>query len=212
MRCVCIARKHESDSVVHLRLEAYSEAREFRLLQPECLNWSDADEQGVVLAAWDGPMLLSTTRALAVRSADEAARAMGCSVGLPSSQFPAIILGRGATVRSAARLGLHSVLRYHVIKSAIAWHYRCVLGMVYSNAPRTNLMREIGYTFLCPERVWDPEVEVIEPVMLGHLSAEFFEHACQRLEEILHDVLNGYPWAGEPISWPAALPGKAAPL
>jgi hypothetical protein len=201
MKCIRIVEETDATAIFQLRFECYSKAREFRLLQPECLQWGQADQAGVVLAAWDGDSPVSTTRALLVMTATEAEAAMGCSIEVPKAAFPAIVLGRGATLKSAARAGLHSMLRYYAIRSALEFEIRGILGMVYTNAPRTNLMRELGYTFTAPARVWDPEVEVVEPVLVGHLERSRFASACVYLERLLQQPLREYPWFGGPFLW-----------
>jgi hypothetical protein len=73
--------------------------------------------------------------------------------------------------------------------------------MVYFSAPRTNIMREIGYEFHTPNRVWDAEVEPIQPVMVAHLQSDRIAKACQQLETLVGDTLRAYPWHGSPIVW-----------
>jgi hypothetical protein len=201
VKLIRIVDEKDADAIFNLRYECYSRAREFKLLQPECLRWNDWDRAGVVLAAYDDAAPISTTRALLVTASADAEECMGCSVDLPSEAFPAIVLGRGATLRDAARIGLHSTLRYYVIRSAIEFGLRSLIGMVYSNAPRTNLMRDIGYTFTEPAKNWDPEVAVVEPVMVAYLARERFSSACRSLEALLHSTLADFPWIGESMAW-----------
>jgi hypothetical protein len=196
------ASKEIAAPIVRLRLAAYSESREFRLLKPECLEWSRVDDEEVVLAAFTASgEVVSTTRGGIVRGAREAAEHLGCSVNLAQHHFPALLLSRGATERQAGQAGLHSALRYYFLRSILHSSVCSALGMVYFSAPRTNLMRDIGYEFHAPARVWDVEVEPIQPVMVAHLRADRVVKACQLLEALIGDTLRAYPWHGSPIVW-----------
>jgi hypothetical protein len=203
MKTVRIVNRDSAEQIAALRIECYSNAREFRLLQPECLIWNELDDKGVVLAAFDSEEPVSTTRGLLVFSARDAEDVMGCEVDLPSSEFPALILGRGATRPDAARMGLHSVLRYYFIGSIIGSPIQSMLGMVYSGAPRTHLMQQIGYTLRKAPRVWDPEVEALQDVLVGHLPAAAFHSARTVLETLVDPALREYAWVGEEINWSA---------
>jgi hypothetical protein len=196
------ASRETAALIVRLRLAAYGESREFRLLKPECLEWSRVDDEEVVLAAFTASgEAVSTTRGGIVRGAREAAEHLGCSVNLAAHHFPALLLSRGATERRAGQAGLHSALRYYFLRSILNSSICSALGMVYLSAPRTNLMREIGYEFEAPKRVWDLEVEPIQPVMVAHLRADRIAKACQQLESLVGDTLRAYPWHGPPIVW-----------
>ena len=196
------ASKETAALIVRLRVAAYSEAREFRLLKPDCLAWSHVDDKEVVLAAFSASgEVVSTTRGGIVRGAYEAAEHFGCSVDLAAHHFPALLLSRGATERHAAQVGLHSALRYYFLRSILNSSICSALGMVYFSAPRTNIMREIGYEFHAPNRVWDAEVEPIQPVMVAHLQSDRIANACQQLETLVGDTLRAYPWHGSPIVW-----------
>ena len=137
------ASRETAALIVRLRLAAYGESREFRLLKPECLEWSRVDDEEVVLAAFTASgEAVSTTRGGIVRGAREAAEHLGCSVNLAAHHFPALLLSRGATERRAGQAGLHSALRYYFLRSILNSSICSALGMVYLSAPRTKLMRK----------------------------------------------------------------------
>jgi hypothetical protein len=198
--CIRIATRADADAVYRLRLEAYAASREFRLTRPELLLWDEHDDDGIVLVACDASgTMLSTTRGGVVSNVAEAEDALTCSVPLPSSAFPALVLGKGATRRGAGSGGLHSALRYHFLDGVRDSNLGSVLGLVYEGAPRTNLMRRLGYRFERPARFWDPEADALKQPLLAVLDRDRVDAACAELLAELGDLLERFPWAGERI-------------
>jgi hypothetical protein len=195
------ATRSDAADVTALRLNCYRSTESFVLLQPDAVSWGPADDQNIVLVAQASEgVLLSTTRAVMVSDGREAADAMGCLSALPASLFPAVLLGRGATPQVAGGAGLHSLLRYHFIRAALDSNVGSLLGMVYEGAPRTRLMTTLGYEFVCPSRVWDPEVRPLRPVLVGTLPRERFATAIEKLRLALADLIVHFPFQGAPLA------------
>ncbi len=191
---VARATRADAADVVALRLACYRAAREFELLQPQCLEWTAVDEASVVYRALgEGGRLLATVRSGWVASAEALAERMGCDCTLPPACFPTLLLGRGATAPDAARQGLHSLLRWHFLQAASALGARSVTGSVYEHAPRVRTMGELGYRFERPQQVWDPEVRPIQAMLVAWMPASDFEAARHRLAEVLGPALDAYP-------------------
>jgi hypothetical protein len=190
------ASRHDADEVFGLRLAAYGNAAEFELVRPELLRWGPHDDAGIVLAARDGGRILSTLRGVVVADRDAAEDELTCSVPLGPAAFPALVLAKGATLRGYGRSGLHSALRFHFLAAALEGRINSVLGLVYASAPRTNLMRELGYEFRAPARLWDPEGVPIQPGLFAYLSRGRVPSARDRLAAEVADVLAAYPWHG----------------
>jgi len=204
--CVGIAKHEDADEISKLRISSYQEAKEFRLLLPQALVWDPEDRRLVVITARDRlGSILSTTQGMLLSSRTDAERTIGVSVSLDATHFPALLIGRGATVRSHGRSGLHSVLRWHFLRAASEANINAVLGLVYESAPRVKLMRELGYQMHVPERVWDPEVEVVRPALLAVLPRLAFSSALARLTEIVGSTIESYPWEGPAIRLEALL-------
>jgi hypothetical protein len=193
------ASPRDADEVFELRLAAYSNASEFELVRPELLRWGPHDDAGIVLAARDDRRMLSTLRGVVVPDRDAAETELTCSVPLGPDAFPALVLAKGATLRGYGRSGLHSALRFHFLAAALEGRINSVLGLVYASAPRTNLMRELGYEFQVPARLWDPEGVPIQPGLFAYLSRGRVPSAHDRLAAEVADVLAAYPWHGDAL-------------
>jgi hypothetical protein len=205
--CVGLARPEDKEAVTALRVETYSNAAEFKLLRPEMLAWDGASPRYIVLAGWDAEgWLVSTFQGLVAETAAEAERILGVSLALDASCFPTFITGRAATLRSHARSGLNSVLRYHFLRATIAAGFPSTLGLAYTSAPRINTLSAMGYLFVRPERVWDPEVAPISPPIVGYLRAEAYEGALALLRSGAAEAIAAYPWTGEELVLPAVVP------
>jgi hypothetical protein len=200
MKCIRRATKDDADEISSLRLAAYARAKEFRLENPEALRWGPHDDSDVVLAAWDeSGNAISTTRGSIAKDRQEAEEWLTCSVDLDSSAFPVLLLGKAATREEYGRTGLHSALRYYCLAAVLNTPINSVLGMVYKGAPRTNLMQTLGYRFLTPDRVWDPEGVPLTPVMVAVLDRASIGYACEILSKTVNPILMEYPWRGAPL-------------
>jgi hypothetical protein len=201
--CVGLAHRADADAVNALRLELYRQAREFRLLRPEQLVWNGCHDDGAVAAGWDvDGRLIATMQSRIVPTRARAEEKLGISVALDESWFPAAILSRAATARGHGRSGLNSVLRWHMLRAAQAWGCRSLLGLVYADAPRLNLMRALGYRFQSPEHVWDDEVEPIQPPLLAYLAAADFSAALATFETTAAEPIASFPWRGPALVIP----------
>jgi hypothetical protein len=201
--CVGLARPEDSSAVNDLRLAAYRDAAEFRLLRPDLLGWDGASPGYIVGAGWDARgELVSTLQGQVAGSAAEAARILGVSIEMDASCFPSVILSRAATVRGLARSGLNSVLRWHFLRATIAAGFQTTMGLAYTGAPRLNTMFAMGYVAFRPERIWDPEVEPIATPIVVYLRAETFEGASSLLQSSAAEAIAAYPWTGPQLVLP----------
>ncbi len=188
------ASRRDAAAIEALRLVCYRQAREFELLQPKCLSWNERDDSGVVYQVRDpAGELVATVRSHWVRDAAELEQRMGCECRLAADCFPTLYFSRGATAEGAARMGLHSLLRYHYLRAARQLGAASATGSVYEHAPRVRSMHEYGYRFDRPERLWDPEVRVIQAMLVAWLPAALFDQALLRLEAQLGDTLRRCP-------------------
>jgi hypothetical protein len=192
-----LAGAADAPAISALLLAQYLAAREFRLLQPDRLLWDGVQGAGAVAAGWDETgKLVATMRARIVASAAAAEGVLDVSVAVPRASFPAVILSRAATAPGLSRTGINSLLRWHLLRAALAQGARGALGLVYETAPRLTLMSAIGYRFASPERVWDPEVEPRNPPLLAWLSEDDLPPAVAALEERVRDAAAAWPWRG----------------
>ena len=203
--CVGLARPEDSDAVTALRVETYRGATEFKLLRPDLLGWDPASPDHIVQAGWDGEgVLASTFQGIVAASAAETERILGVSVELDASCFPAFITGRAATLRSHARSGINSVMRWHFLRATMAAGFPSTLGLAYTGASRLQTMFAMGYRSFHPERVWDPEVEPFAAPIVVYLPASQYPGALASLERGAAEAIAAYPWTG-----PGLVPGPA---
>jgi hypothetical protein len=194
--CIRIATREDAEAIYVLRQAAYAASGEFRLTRPDLLQWDEHDDQGVVLAAVQSGEMLSTTRGMLVNDGQEAQEALTCTVDLPRTAFPALVLSKGATRKGFGKSGLHSALRYYFLEAVCEAGFPSVLGLVYEGAPRTNLMQRLGYRFERPAEFWDPEADALKQPWLAVLDFERIAPACEELRTSLSEVMRAFPWEG----------------
>jgi GNAT superfamily N-acetyltransferase len=200
-----------------LRTREYSTAREFELLRPDLLEWSENDAKGAIVGVWCAERMVATMRALVVADRPTAEDLMTCSVDLDASHFPALVLGRGATAQSHRGLGLNSLLRVHFLRACLdeggtlpgELPVASALGLAYEGAPRLRLMRELGYALHQPEHVWDPEAREVTPALLAVLPRASFPSALARLAALAAPLERDFPWSGPRLRMPRALAAVA---
>jgi hypothetical protein len=184
----------DANAISELRLQAYSEAPEFTVMDAAALKWSADDEDNVVLAVWDSiGTALSTTRGDLLFGSDEAQLRMECALdGIPIG-FPAMQLGKGATRKPYGRQGFHSALRLCFLDASMQRGVRTLLGVVYDGAPRTRLMRSIGYEFYVPRSYWYQDLDAHRRTLIAVLHNRDFAAASSFLHERVGHVLSDYP-------------------
>jgi hypothetical protein len=196
-RCIRVATRADMAEIGELRVSEYKRSGEFTVIDPTNLVWGERDDADVTLAAWDeAGRALATMRGSIVTARREAETLLECSLPEGASALPALILGRAATRNAYRRSGLNSALRYYFLSSALDAPIRSVLGVVFEHAPRTELMKSLGYVFLSPGRSWTKEVQVIQPRLIASLDRSMIQDACERLRARVGSTLADYPWRG----------------
>ena len=188
------ARRSDAKQIAELRLTAYKHARDFQLSEEAPMLWTSMDEQFVVLAAWerDG-QAISTTRGEVYNGYEAAEQAMECAWDASPADFPALLLGKGATLRRYQGTGLHSALRYYLLSAARNSPIRSLMGIVFENAPRTRLMARIGYEFKVPDAIWYTDLRTPRRTLIGILRGQSFGAACSELSAEIGETLKAYP-------------------
>jgi hypothetical protein len=203
-----VLNRDDAHRIESLRLAEYSAAPEFELLRPDLLMWDTHDDDGVVLGVWAGDELLSTLRGVVVADRAAAEDFLTCTVDLPPDRFPALVLGRGATLSPVRRLGLNALLRRLFLQAMVGPDgdtIRSSLGLPYEGASRLRLMRDLGYETQRPERIWDPEAQELRPALLAVLPRDRFGSALTMLDPLTAELVAKYPWAGSPLTLPSPI-------
>ena len=143
-----VVTRRDAAAISQFRQAQYRRSPDLTIADESILMWDQNDDLGIVLAvrAQDGS-ILATMRAESLLDIEHAARALDCPVPVASPVFPAMVLGRAATRADCEKLGLNSLLRFHLLSFARERGVRHVYGRVYGEAARTHLMRSLGYTF-----------------------------------------------------------------
>jgi hypothetical protein len=110
-----------------------------------------------------------------------------------------MVLGRAATRADCEKLGLNSLLRFHLLSFARERGVRHVYGRVYGEAARTHLMRSLGYTFFPHPKgaaVSAGTAGVHSPLHVAVLDLEIHgESALAALGVRVSDLLTRFPLA-----------------
>jgi hypothetical protein len=178
-----IARATAQDcaAIQRLRLEAYRGAPEFQVTDELLVAWGEDDVDGIVLAVWREGVVVSTTRGNLLRNRAEAERFMECDLSDIPLPYPALLLSKGATSAGFGGHGLHSMLRYTFIQAASDCGIAGVTGVVFEGAPRTRLMRRVGYEYFAPKRAWYSNVSCNTKTLVAVLASDSYALALSAL-------------------------------
>jgi hypothetical protein len=143
-----LVTRADARAISEFRQAQYRRSADLTIADESILMWDDHDDLSTVLAvrAQDGS-ILATMRAEPLLGIEHAALALDCPVPVATPVFPAMLLGRAATRADCERLGLNSLLRFHLLRLARKQGVRHIYGRVYGEAARTHVMRSLGYTF-----------------------------------------------------------------
>lgn len=203
MQHIRLATPLDRAAIKSLRVAQYQRSAEFVLLDPDAMAWDPDLPGNLVLAAWDGSVLVSTMQGSVVWSAAQAEELLQCRVVLVEESFPCLALVRAATEFSHRQKGLNSAMRYHFLRAAADAGLRAVIGGVYEGAPRNRIMAAIGYEF-SSQPFWEVELRSYRDYSLAVLPAAKLQQAIITLHEHTASVLAEYPWSGPALDIPLA--------
>ncbi len=200
--CIRKAIAGDRPLIESLRLAAYSSAREFTVVDAGAVAWDQYDDTDCIVVACDvSGAPLSTTRGGILSDRTTAESRLEARLDIADDAFPALLIGKGATAAPYRALGLHSALRYHLLRGVGGTaEIRSVLGLVYDSAPRTNTMRSAGYEFVGPIEHWYTDLSPRVPTFLAVLERERLAHALDYLRESSRRVLTDFPWQGPELA------------
>lgn len=199
-------------AVEALRKEAYERSREFKVARKEAWAWTEADDKGYVLAAWDREgRPLATMRGIYSSNRKEAQDQLECLLTpLSHTAFPTLVLEKAATDSRLAQRGLNSVLRYVFLEAALQHKLGSMIGAVFQDAPRNKTLEKIGYRFWPVERMWDPNFNEYHPVQLVALSRIDMPMASLMLRKEFGSILERFPYRDSLIQLPIVQSGEAS--
>jgi hypothetical protein len=179
-------RSNQASSLVALRKRCYQLSKSFEWFDEKALEWSDEDENAVVLGVLsDSGELLSTVRLNVKLDRAATEKALMYSTANIPSRFPTMIGSRSATLPEQAKHGLAGVMRWHVVQQAKRLHMQSISGVVYDDAPRVRSMLVQGYEFYDAPNHWDSEARLRAHPILINMPAANFDAAMATIHEQL---------------------------
>ncbi|WP_046867884.1 hypothetical protein [Microvirga massiliensis] len=177
-RCI----RKEKAAVEALRRASYGDANEFSVADPAALDWCSSDDLGVVLGAWHEEVLVATMKGQILADPEHAQRAMECEYDDAATSYPALLLGKGATIKAKRAHGHNSVIRALFIEAASELCIKTILGIVFEDAPRTRLLQSLGYELLPTTKIWYTDLIPKSHTLIARLDQRFFSGAITKLK------------------------------
>ena len=199
MKTIRRATRKDAQEITELRIKEFSRSPNFTLLEPQKLIWNQVDDTHEVVSIWEeGGLLISTMRFITLDDNPTAQSIL--EANLPGAiKFPALAFTSAATRKSHCGMGLNQLLRYYGIQAAKNHGIQSLLSPVYSGAPRLGFMEKLGYECHTLARTWQTKLAPNSPRILCVLKADQFNRALTILEEWAGNLIESYPWQGDPI-------------
>ncbi len=200
MKQIRIACARDREQITDLRLKEFNRSRDFKLLKPELLHWSQTDDTHTVLGVWDEHReIIATLRLIRTTHVQETRDRLKSDIPVEIG-FPCLIFNSAATRQACHRQGFNQLLRYYAIRAARDHQIRHLLSPGYQTAPRITFMEKLGYTFHILTHTWQTKLAPFSPRILGVLGYDQFPAAMDILEKSIPHLIDTYPWTGKPIA------------
>ena len=147
----------------------------------------------------DTGRLVSGLRACVVHSARELELYTELWTRMPPL-MPTLLLKHAATALSHQQLGLNSLLRYHLVRSAELAGVASTCGLMIARGSRARALSEVGYAAF-------GAVDQVDGLVARHSPWRLFvldlstRGALTRLRSLTSEVGKRYPWRGDAIAW-----------
>ena len=181
-------------------MKEYQASPHFRIVNTqfiEKLNWTEDDDAKYLLSVWQDGQLIATTRVewLADRH-DLTNYASGLAAPADHVEWPALATSRTAIRTDYRRIGLHSLLRYHIIEAALRTEVQHIYGYGAFTAAGLSILSGLGYEFAeRPDQ--DPDLEAKRLWRLIWLDLHRQGQRALALLDVHVDALSQqYPWTG----------------
>lgn len=196
---ISVAHQKELVQLTDLISHSYARTPDFSVHNHRNLSASIGTKGAVLGARLDGRIVSTMSAALIYSPADMDFEDEGC---LEPQMVPALHLSRAATIEEIRISGLNSIMRFFCIKAAIQLQLRTVVGTVFADAPRTRLMKELGYRFVPLEGHGDRVMTYQSQCLFAALDLEQSGESAMRLLTTRYPALR-FPsdlWTGPELS------------
>ncbi len=199
MKRISVLSRLDADKVNELRVSEYAKVDGFSI-NPSALLWSRADDQAVVLGAWDGDQLVACARVefLYDRGLIETKLETPWVFPVPLA-CPVMIRARAVTRSTHRKSGLHTLLRHWSLVFARRWGAHLVLGTTLTTTPGLSSQLEMGYQFFDHPEAWNekkfykPTAKAIVCVLNLDVNAAVAIEVSRRLAGAAY---TEYTWSG----------------
>ena len=135
----------DSDRITEFRITQFKTAKEFELINPSLL----ALQRGHIYLIEQDDQIISTMQIETSTDKEHFQKISTAHIPDPFDDFDTAYLSKGATIKEYRNSGLNSYLRRLTLLNAINnASIESLTGFAYENAPRLNLLKDLGYEFI----------------------------------------------------------------
>jgi hypothetical protein len=193
---VYILDKKFNESLNQFRFQNLIQSDSFRA-SPEAVSWNESDEKGKVLSVVTSQgEILSSMRAEIIHDSYELSQKLDFDDLDNHITLPVGLLGKASTDGRYRSSGFNTYLRYLAYQYFYKNNIRYVVGTMIPNAPRLNLLRELGYQFIENKAGWHRYGYKSDgKTLVGYLDLKSnYDQIMQTLEEKVSRNKKLYPF------------------
>lgn len=137
------ANDNDIDQLTKFRIEQFQTAKEFKVINTD--DFSILRDQVYIVRYKN--QIVSTMEYDILNSIEELESKRKFICPRDIVKFKAMHLSKGATLTEYRKIGLNSLIRRLMLKEALKQNdIKSLIGCVYENAPRFNLLKKLGYS------------------------------------------------------------------
>ena len=186
---ISFANIHDNDRLTEFRISQFKSAKEFELLDTKLLT----KQRGNIFLVEKENEIISSMQ---IEKSETKKNLISISnVNIPEqfNFFPTFYLSKGATLKEYRNTGLNSYLRLLTIKEALHDDkIKSLTGFAYENAPRLNLLKNIGYLFYPVSFIDTSYTKPFGQLFFLSLERACFAKALKQLDEEIKELQNQF--------------------
>ena len=191
---VRLATRDDATQVKNLRVNAYGQAINIRLIDPEVMAWNTSDDENLVFVVEnEHGELISTMKALLICEPTRFLEETNIYPPL-GMEFPVLYLKTGSTARPYWGNGLNALLKMEIVRYLSVSPVRNMINTINQGTSRIQMLEGLGFNFevanLRPRNRENSPFKFNTPLTIGTLHYSSYEYFLVKAPLALRNALG----------------------
>lgn len=186
---ISYANIHDNDRLTEFRISQFKSAKEFELLDTKLLT----KQRGNIFIVEKENEIISSMQIEKSETKENLISISNVNILEQFDFLPTFYLSKGATLKEYRNTGLNSYLRLLTLEEALDDDkIKSLTGFAYENAPRLNLLKNIGYLFYPVSFIDTSYTKPFGQLFFLSLERAHFAKALKQLDEEIKELQNQF--------------------